>query len=59
MVCPECAKRRVAEGHETCWPCHFRSLGWTFKGAIAGDWNSQTIRERQAEAMSNPNVEPI
>ena len=62
MLCPECEKRRIAEGHDTCYPCHIRGIGFTFKGAAYGKsmWNTQTISERQREAVStNPNVEPI
>jgi len=58
MLCPECEKRRVAEGHDTCYPCHVRGIGFSLR-APGGDWHSPTTRERQAEAMStNPNVEP-
>jgi hypothetical protein len=59
MLCPECEKRRIAEGHDTCYPCHIRSVGWSLKGATAGMWNGPTIRERQAEAMTNPNAERV
>jgi len=59
MLCPECEKRRVAEGHDTCYPCHVRGVSFTYRSAVAGQWNGQTMAERQREAMSNPNVEPI
>ena len=57
MLCPECEKRRIAEGHDTCYPCHIRSVGFRFRGP-GGGWHGPTTRERQAEALTNPNAEP-
>ena len=59
MLCPECEKRRVAEGHETCYPCHVRGVGFSLRGPVAGGWHGPTIRERQREAMLNPNAERV
>ena len=53
MLCPECEKRRIAEGHDTCYPCHIRSVGFRFRGP-GGGWHGPTTRERQAEALTNP-----
>ena len=63
MLCPECEKRRIANGHDTCYPCHIRSLGFTYQGGGTygrSTWNNSTRREREAEAVStNPNVERV
>lgn len=62
MLCPECEKRRIAEGHKTCYPCHIRGIGFTFTGGGMygrGAFHSATIGERVREARSNPNAEHI
>lgn len=62
MLCPECAKRRIAEGHGTCYPCHVRTLGFTFTGGGTygrETFHDATIGERIREAQSHPNAEHI
>jgi hypothetical protein len=63
MLCPECERRRIAEGHDTCYPCHIRGIGFTFRGSGTygrSTFHNSTIRERQREAVStNPNVERV
>lgn len=61
-MCPECARRRIAEGHDTCYPCHIRSVGFTFTGGgMYGQdaFHSATIGERIREAQSHPNAEHV
>lgn len=61
MLCADCRENIARVGHTTCYRCHVRSIGFTFKGAAYGkkSWHDQTIAERQNEAMSKPSVEPI
>ena len=44
MLCPECEKRRIAEGHDTCYPCHVRGIGFTFTGG--GGYGRETFKAR-------------
>lgn len=48
MLCPECEKRRIAEGHSTCYPCHIRGIGFSFHGGST-NWHGPTVRERENE----------
>jgi hypothetical protein len=60
--CADCGEAVARVGKDTCYRCHVRSLGFSYRGASygRGDFHNQTIAERQREAMStNPNVEPI
>lgn len=64
MLCPECEKRRIAEGHKTCYPCHVRSVGFRFVGG--GGYGRQAFHERTTnefltrfagDPKNNPNLE--
>ena len=67
MLCPECEKRRVAEGHDTCYPCHIRGIGFTFRGGghnwgrhnFSARTNSEWVNEHVGDVKNTPGIEPL
>ena len=67
MLCPECEKRRIAEGHNTCYPCHIRGIGFTFRGGghlygrknFSARTNAEFLNEHVGEVRGNPNIEKV
>lgn len=59
MLCAECHHNMARVGHDTCYRCHVRSIGFTFYGGGSSGQSSfhdTTIAERIREAQSNPNA---
>ena len=67
MLCPECEKRSVSGHLKTCYPCHVKSLGWTFRGGghlygrnnFKDRTNAEFINEHVGEVRGNPNIEKV
>jgi hypothetical protein len=67
MLCPECEKRRIAEGHNTCYPCHIQGVGFTFRGGgfqagrrnFSARTNAEFVAEHVGDVKGNPNIEPL
>ena len=65
MLCPECERRRIANGHTTCYPCHLRGIGFTYRGG-GHNWgrqnfkdrtNAEWVNEHVGDVKGNPNIE--
>ena len=57
MLCPECEKRRIAEGHSTCFACHVRGIGFTYVGGGAygkAAFHERTTKEFMEQMVGDP-----
>jgi hypothetical protein len=67
MVCPECEKRSVSGHLATCYPCHVRSIGFTYRGGgfqagrsnFKARTNAEFLAEHVGEVRGNPNIEKV
>lgn len=67
MVCPECERRSVSGTLKTCYPCHVRSIGFTFRGGgfqagrsnFKARTNAEFVNEHVGDVKGNPNIEKV